>query len=130
MRNRRLLVLLLGLVLCASLAGASPTSETTSEAAATGDVEVTAGGYTWPSAWLAPQTASQAGIKKFNEAPEFEAAVKAGTLPPVEQRLPDDPAVIAPYRSVGKYGGTIRVARINIANGDDVTKDAVAACIA
>ena len=27
-------------------------------------------------------------------------------LPPVEQRLPDEPLVVAPYSSIGKYGGT------------------------
>ncbi|MCY4470579.1 MAG: hypothetical protein OXC08_17835, partial [Thiotrichales bacterium] len=27
-------------------------------------------------------------------------------LPPVEQRLPDEPLIVAPYSSIGKYGGT------------------------
>ncbi len=27
-------------------------------------------------------------------------------LPPVEQRLPEEPLVVAPYHSIGKYGGT------------------------
>jgi len=31
--------------------------------------------------------------------------VKAGKLPPVEQRLPAEPVVIKPTRKVGKYGG-------------------------
>ena len=30
-------------------------------------------------------------------------------LPPVEDRLPDDPVVVQPYRSIGKYGGTARI---------------------
>ena len=34
--------------------------------------------------------------------------VKAGKLPPVEQRLPQEPMVLKPLRSVGKYGGTWR----------------------
>ncbi|NLV92126.1 MAG: ABC transporter substrate-binding protein [Firmicutes bacterium] len=32
--------------------------------------------------------------------------VKAGLLPPVEERLPENPLVIEPLREVGQYGGT------------------------
>ncbi len=34
--------------------------------------------------------------------------VKAGKLPPVEQRLPEDPMVIPVVEGIGRYGGTIR----------------------
>ena len=34
--------------------------------------------------------------------------VKAGKLPPVEQRVPEEPLVIKPMREIGKYGGTWR----------------------
>jgi peptide/nickel transport system substrate-binding protein len=34
--------------------------------------------------------------------------VKAGKLPPVEQRIPEEPLVIKPLESIGKYGGTWR----------------------
>src|SRR5260370_22833788 len=44
--------------------------------------------------------------KQFSEAPALAELVKAGKLPPVEQRLPQEPMVIKPLRSVGKYGGT------------------------
>ena len=46
--------------------------------------------------------------KKFSEAPALAELVKAGKLPPVEQRIPQEPMVIKPLRSVGKYGGTWR----------------------
>ena len=46
--------------------------------------------------------------KTFSEAPELAALVKAGKLPPVAQRVPQEPMVIKPLRSVGKYGGTWR----------------------
>jgi peptide/nickel transport system substrate-binding protein len=46
--------------------------------------------------------------KKFGEAPALAELVKAGKLPPVEQRLPQEPMVIKPLRSTGKYGGTWR----------------------
>jgi len=46
--------------------------------------------------------------KQFSEAPALSELVKAGKLPPVAQRLPQEPMVIKPLRSVGKYGGTWR----------------------
>jgi len=46
--------------------------------------------------------------KKFAEAPMLAEMVKAGKLPPVEKRLPDEPMVVKPLQSVGRYGGTWR----------------------
>lgn len=34
--------------------------------------------------------------------------VRAGKLPPVEQRVSDEPLIIAPKDSIGSYGGTLR----------------------
>ncbi|MBR0661313.1 ABC transporter substrate-binding protein [Neoroseomonas oryzicola] len=45
---------------------------------------------------------------RFNEAPMLAEQVRAGRLPPVDQRLPQDLMVIQPLRSVGRYGGTWR----------------------
>ena len=59
-----------------------------------------------PPEWFqAPQTASQLGITTFSQSPYLDGR----DLPPVEQRLPDDPVVIQPYESIGKYGGTARI---------------------
>jgi len=38
----------------------------------------------------------------FSQAPMLDAM----DLPPVEERLPDEPQVITPYESIGQYGGT------------------------
>ncbi len=46
--------------------------------------------------------------KKFAEAPVLAEMVKAGKLPPVEKRLPDEPMVVKPLQSIGRYGGTWR----------------------
>jgi peptide/nickel transport system substrate-binding protein len=46
--------------------------------------------------------------KKFGEAPALAELVKSGKLPPVEQRIPEEPMVVKPLHSVGKYGGTWR----------------------
>ncbi len=45
---------------------------------------------------------------KFAEAPMFADLVKAGKLPPVEQRIPAEPMVWQPLNEIGKYGGTWR----------------------
>ncbi|MCX7365634.1 MAG: hypothetical protein NTV97_27945 [Alphaproteobacteria bacterium] len=46
--------------------------------------------------------------KQFKEAPALAELVKAGKLPPVAERLPSEPMVLKPLRSVGTYGGTWR----------------------
>ena len=45
---------------------------------------------------------------EYSEAPMLAERVAAGELPPVEERLPEDPEVITPYESIGRYGGEIR----------------------
>lgn len=44
----------------------------------------------------------------YKQAPMLDELVKAGTLPPVAERLPASPRVITPVEKVGKYGGTWR----------------------
>jgi len=46
--------------------------------------------------------------RSFNEAPMLAAKVKAGKLPPVSERLPENPLVVVPLEEIGQYGGTIR----------------------
>ena len=45
-------------------------------------------------------------IAKFSEAPVLRTKVAAGKLPPVEKRLPEEPAVVVPVEEIGQYGGT------------------------
>ena len=45
---------------------------------------------------------------RFREAPALAEQVRAGTLPPVEERLPEAPLVIPPVEEIGEYGGTWR----------------------
>src|SRR5262249_8510173 len=44
--------------------------------------------------------------KSFKEAPQLAALVKAGKLPPVQERVSQDPLVIKPVHEIGKYGGS------------------------
>ena len=46
--------------------------------------------------------------KTFKEAPALAELVKAGKLPPVQERIGRDPLVVKPLREIGKYGGTWR----------------------
>ena len=44
----------------------------------------------------------------FSESPMLSAMVEAGDLPPVADRLPDNPLVIQPVHEIGQYGGQWR----------------------
>lgn len=57
-----------------------------------------------------------APVGAYQESPMLAELVKAGKLPPVEERLPDKPVVTQPIRSIGKYGGTWR--RMGISKWD------------
>ena len=57
--------------------------------------------------------------KRFQESPDLAALVKAGKLPPVEQRLPSEPLVLKPLRQTGKYGGTWRRAFLGPGDGEN-----------
>jgi len=46
--------------------------------------------------------------KEFKEAPQLAELVKQGKLPPVKNRVPQEPLVIKPVKEIGKYGGTWR----------------------
>src|SRR5680860_1737385 len=45
---------------------------------------------------------------QFAEAPMLAELVDAGTIPPLAERLPEEPLVVQPIE-IGRYGGTIRV---------------------
>src|SRR5690348_15741199 len=62
-----------------------------------------------------------AGTKpsQFKEAPMLAELVKAGKLPPVAQRVPDEPLVIKPLQQVGRYGGTWRRGFIGPSDGEN-----------
>jgi peptide/nickel transport system substrate-binding protein len=45
---------------------------------------------------------------KYKQSPTLDDQVTGGKLPPVEERLPKNPLVLAPIDETGKYGGRIR----------------------
>lgn len=46
--------------------------------------------------------------RAFKEAPMLTERVRSGDLPPVSERLPENPVVIVPMEEIGTYGGTLR----------------------
>lgn len=44
-------------------------------------------------------------LESFNESPELAKRVDEGKLPPVEERLPEEPLVIPTIEKIGQYGG-------------------------
>ena len=46
--------------------------------------------------------------RTFGEAPLLAERVRRGELPPVSERLPDNPLVVVPLEEIGQYGGTLR----------------------
>jgi peptide/nickel transport system substrate-binding protein len=61
---------------------------------------------------------------KYNEAPMLAKLVQEGKLPPVEQRLPENPLIVTPVERVGKYGGTWRSGMRTIADLGLVNREA------
>jgi peptide/nickel transport system substrate-binding protein len=57
--------------------------------------------------------------KKFGEAPMLAELVKTGKLPPVEKRIPEDPMVVKPVHTIGKYSGTWRRGFTGPADGEN-----------
>jgi len=56
---------------------------------------------------------------QLKEAPMLQELVRAGKLPPVDQRVPQDAMVIKPLNSIGKYGGTWRRAFIGPSDSEN-----------
>jgi peptide/nickel transport system substrate-binding protein len=48
------------------------------------------------------------GPQHYQEAPMLAERVQRGELPPVDERLPQTPLVLEPYREIGEYGGDLR----------------------
>ena len=65
--------------------------------------------------WWATLSAYEADtgnqIAAFTDAPMLAQAVADGTLPPVADRLPDEPMVVQPFESIGRHGGTLNLVK-------------------
>src|ERR1041384_6073731 len=96
-------------VILASLIAVSASAQTAGKSTLIGKLE---GPEVVTDAAKAPKT--------FKESPQLAALVKAGKLPPVAERVGQDPLVIKPLQEIGKYGGTWRrgfTGAVHTANG-------------
>ncbi len=59
---------------------------------------------------------------RYHEAPALAAEVKAGKLPPVAQRLPQQPLVVPVVERVGEYGGVWRRAFLGPADANNYVR--------
>jgi len=62
-----------------------------------------------PAQEAAQGTTQEAAPTASKESPMLAEMVTAGSLPPVEERLPVNPLVLEPVESAGQYGGTLRM---------------------
>src|SRR5512133_2102493 len=81
----------------------APTSAPAPAQPATGPAPTQAAAPAAPAA-PAPAAPAPAAPAKLSDAPSLADDVKAGKLPPVQQRLPENPYV-EPTAELGKYGG-------------------------
>ena len=61
-----------------------------------------------------------ADVASANEAPMLQEMVRAGELPPLQERLPKDFQTIDVYESIGQYGGTWRTMTGNVADPGNI----------
>jgi peptide/nickel transport system substrate-binding protein len=60
--------------------------------------------------------ASVAAAAQIGEAPMLAERVAKGELPPVEERIPQEPFVEHPLEEIGRYGGSIRRVYIGVSD--------------
>ena len=118
----RLMVMALGVTMMGAVAFASGgPAEPEEEAAAEAAMMKLPPSDVWQWDTLADyESATGNKITKFGEAPMLAARVRAGELPPVEERLPDEPLVLNVLEGIGQYGGTLISA--DIGGGGDFNK--------
>ena len=63
------------------------------------------------------QTATGKSIEGFHESPMMTEMVNSGDLPPLEERLPKDVAVVRPRDEIGPYGGEMHLLGYNEGTG-------------
>ena len=71
---------------------------------------------------LAGYTGAMAQPGKYKEAPQLAEQVKAGKLPPVEARLPEQPLVVPVIEKTGEYGGVWRRAFLGPADANNYVR--------
>ena len=58
------------------------------------------------------QAATGRTLPALSEAPMLAQMVSSGDLPPVAERVPDEPLIVVPIEQVGSYGGQMNTKAI------------------
>jgi peptide/nickel transport system substrate-binding protein len=105
---RKFLTLISILLVLSFVLGActAPTPAPTQESAAAEPTKVS--GAQPEAAQSTATIAPAAFAARFQEAPMLADQVKAGSLPAVDERLPETPRVITPFKETGQYGGELK----------------------
>lgn len=124
-------VVAVGLAACSSQQASSPgplptlapnqqpggaTSAAASSAAPATSAATSSAAPATSAASAAAASNSGAAATGGKEAPVLAALVKSGKLPPVEQRLPQNPLVVKPYAAAGQYGGIWHTATTGVSD--------------
>lgn len=110
MRKTQLFLSIVTVIVLLLSACATPTAAPTTEPQQPPAAEPTATSQAIVVSEATPTTAVVAEGTQYKEAPQLAEQVAAGSLPPVDERLPVNPLVTTPVESVGKYGGTLNTA--------------------
>ncbi len=101
-----MLILSLLLIACSSSTPVAPAPDTPTEAPAAPEPTAEVPVVDEPPSKAAVRPVAPESM--YQEAPMLAAMVAAGDLPPVDERLPDEPLVEEVVESIGVYGGTLR----------------------
>ena len=111
-KARQLALVALAACVAAAVAFASGEEESGAQASAAAEM-MSEYGDVWQWDTLADfERDTGQTITSFGEAPMLAAMVAAGDLPPVEERLPEEPLVFNVFEGTGTYGGTLKAAAI------------------
>ena len=77
-----------------------------------------AGGAAESGGAAAEVTAATEATVPGKEAPLLAEMVKRGLIPPLEERLPEEPMVVKPLHEPGRYGGTVLMPSTRTDPGD------------
>src|SRR5690625_7701473 len=61
-----------------------------------------------------PDVESSEQVEGVGESPMLAALVDSGDLPPLEERLPQEPLVVEPHDEIGQYGGEWNTAILGV----------------
>ena len=87
--------------------------QTTTEGASEGAMSGATGGPAIYASLSQYEAETGNRITAFHESPMLAELVAAGELPPVEERLPDDPVVLQPWEEIGRYSPLLQLVGVN-----------------